>query len=50
MGRRFVALDGQKLEICWLKDLFDLLATQIEGSGRVIPRRRHAAARQLRLA
>jgi membrane-bound lytic murein transglycosylase A len=30
------ALDGQKLEICWLKDPFDLLAVQIEGSGRVI--------------
>jgi hypothetical protein len=30
------ALDGQKLEICWLKDPFDLLAIQIEGSGRVI--------------
>ena len=30
------ALDGQKLEICWLKDPADLLAMQIEGSGRVI--------------
>jgi membrane-bound lytic murein transglycosylase A len=30
------ALDGQKLEICWLKDPFDPLAIQIEGSGRVI--------------
>ena len=30
------ALDGQKLEICWLKDPFDALAIQIEGSGRVI--------------
>ncbi len=30
------ALDGQKLEICWLKDPFDLLTLQIEGSGRVI--------------
>jgi membrane-bound lytic murein transglycosylase A len=30
------ALDGQKLEICWLKDPSDLLAIQIEGSGRVI--------------
>jgi membrane-bound lytic murein transglycosylase A len=30
------ALDGQKLEICWLKDPFDVLAIQIEGSGRVI--------------
>src|SRR5262249_13689313 len=29
-------LDGQKLEICWLKDPFDALAIQIEGSGRVI--------------
>ena len=30
------ALDGQKLEICWLKDPSDLLAIQIQGSGRVI--------------
>jgi membrane-bound lytic murein transglycosylase A len=30
------ALDGQKLEICWLKDPLDLLAIQLEGSGRVI--------------
>ena len=30
------ALDGQKLEICWLKSSSDLLAIQIEGSGRVI--------------
>jgi membrane-bound lytic murein transglycosylase A len=30
------ALEGQKLEICWLKDPADLLAMQIEGSGRVI--------------
>ena len=30
------ALDGQKLEICWLKVPFDLLTLQIEGSGRVI--------------
>ena len=30
------ALDGQKLEICWLKGSSDLLAIQIEGSGRVI--------------
>jgi membrane-bound lytic murein transglycosylase A len=30
------ALDGQKLEICWLKDPFDVLAIQIEGSARVI--------------
>jgi len=30
------ALDGQKLEICWLKDPFDLLAIQMEGSARVI--------------
>src|SRR5262245_36068509 len=30
------ALDGQRLEICWLRDAFDLLAIQIEGSGRVI--------------
>ena len=32
------ALDGRKLEICWLKDPFDLLAIQLEGSGRVISR------------
>jgi membrane-bound lytic murein transglycosylase A len=30
------ALDGQKLEICWLKSPLDLLMIQIEGSGRVI--------------
>ena len=30
------ALDGQRLEICWLRDVFDLLAIQLEGSGRVI--------------
>jgi membrane-bound lytic murein transglycosylase A len=30
------ALDGQKLEICWLKDPLDVLAAQIEGSARVI--------------
>jgi membrane-bound lytic murein transglycosylase A len=30
------ALDGQKLEICWLKDPFDALAIGIEGSARVI--------------
>jgi peptidoglycan lytic transglycosylase A len=30
------ALDGQRLEICWLKSSSDLLAMQIEGSGRVI--------------
>jgi membrane-bound lytic murein transglycosylase A len=30
------ALDGQKLEICWLKDPFDVLIVQIEGSARVI--------------
>jgi membrane-bound lytic murein transglycosylase A len=30
------ALDGQKLEICWLKDPLDLLMIQIEGSARVI--------------
>jgi len=30
------ALDGQKLEICWLKDPIDLLAIQIEGSARII--------------
>jgi 3D (Asp-Asp-Asp) domain-containing protein len=30
------ALDGQRLEICWLRDAFDLLAIQLEGSGRVI--------------
>ena len=30
------ALDGQRLEICWLKDPLDLLAIQMEGSARVI--------------
>jgi len=30
------ALDGRKLEICWLRDPLDLLAIQLEGSGRVI--------------
>jgi membrane-bound lytic murein transglycosylase A len=30
------ALDGQKLEICWLKDPFEALAIQIQGSARVI--------------
>jgi membrane-bound lytic murein transglycosylase A len=30
------ALDGRKLEICWLKSSSDLLTLQIEGSGRVI--------------
>ena len=30
------ALDGHKLEICWIKDPFDLLTIQIEGSARVI--------------
>jgi membrane-bound lytic murein transglycosylase len=30
------ALDGQNLEICWLKDPSDLLTIQIQGSGRVI--------------
>src|SRR5947209_3132098 len=30
------ALDGQKLEICWLKDPADLLTIQIQGSARII--------------
>jgi len=30
------ALDGQKLEICWLKDPFDALSISIQGSARVI--------------
>ncbi len=30
------ALDGEKLEICWIKDPLDLIAIQIEGSARVI--------------
>jgi membrane-bound lytic murein transglycosylase A len=30
------ALDGQQLEICWIKDPLDLVAIQIEGSARVI--------------
>jgi membrane-bound lytic murein transglycosylase A len=29
------ALDGQNLEICWLKEPAELLAIQIQGSGRV---------------
>src|SRR5262249_35000602 len=29
-------LDGQGFEICWIKDPFDLLTIQIEGSARVI--------------
>ena len=29
------ALDGQKLEICWLKDPFEALSIQIQGSARV---------------
>jgi len=30
------ALDGQKLEICWLKDPFEALSISIQGSARVI--------------
>ena len=30
------ALDGPKLEICWLRDPFEALAIQIQGSARVI--------------
>jgi membrane-bound lytic murein transglycosylase A len=30
------ALDGQNLEICWLRDPFEALAIQIQGSARVI--------------
>src|SRR5262245_57181840 len=30
------ALDGQKLEICWLKDAFESLSSSIQGSARVI--------------
>jgi membrane-bound lytic murein transglycosylase A len=30
------ALDGQKLEICWLKDPLDVMAIQLQGSGRII--------------
>ena len=30
------ALDGQKLEICWLKNSSDLLTIQIQGSARII--------------
>src|SRR5262249_15932905 len=30
------ALDGQKLEICWVRDPFEALAIQIQGSARVI--------------
>jgi membrane-bound lytic murein transglycosylase A len=30
------ALDGQQLEICWLKDPFDAFSIQIQGSARVV--------------
>ncbi|MBV8743770.1 MAG: MltA domain-containing protein [Xanthobacteraceae bacterium] len=30
------ALDGQQLEICWLKDPLEVFAIQLQGSGRVI--------------
>jgi membrane-bound lytic murein transglycosylase A len=30
------ALDGQHLEICWLKDPLEVFAIQLQGSGRVI--------------
>jgi membrane-bound lytic murein transglycosylase A len=30
------ALDGQRLEICWLRDAFDVINIQIQGSARVI--------------
>src|SRR6476619_4903263 len=30
------ALDGQRLEICWLRDPFEALAIQIQGSARVV--------------
>ena len=30
------ALDGQKLEICWLRDPFEALSIQIQGSARVL--------------
>ena len=29
------ALDGQKLEICWIREPFDLMTIQIQGSARV---------------
>jgi membrane-bound lytic murein transglycosylase A len=29
------ALDGQRLEICWIKDPFDAMSIQIQGSARV---------------
>jgi membrane-bound lytic murein transglycosylase A len=29
------ALDGQKLEICWVRDPFDALSIQIQGSARI---------------
>jgi len=29
------ALDGQKLEICWIKDPFDAMSIQIQGSARI---------------
>ena len=42
------ALDGQHLEICWVRDWFEALTIQIQGSARVDPRGRHDAADQLR--
>src|SRR5438876_3997645 len=30
------ALDGQQLEICWIRDPFDAMSIQIQGSARVI--------------
>jgi membrane-bound lytic murein transglycosylase A len=30
------ALDGQRLEICWIRDPFDAMSIQIQGSARVI--------------
>ena len=38
------ALDGQHLEISWIKDPLEAMTIQIQGSARVRPRRRHDAA------
>ena len=44
------ALDGQHLEICWLKDPLDAFFDPDPGLGARAARGRHAAAAQLRLA
>ena len=42
--------DGQRLEICWLRDPIDLFFIQIQGSGARAAGGRHDAADQLRCA